>query len=283
LRLALIRYEAIRDRVLFGDLPAIDSLEALMEVENRTLLRNQALIDYKGSQLTISNFMWTDDLQPLQVTDSLLPAISLNSIELFTIDELDSLLKLADAFHPELLSTNLKLEQLDFERRWAAEKLKPKLNLEYNFLSDTDPSAYYGYDFSQTEDYKFGVNFSMPLFLRAERGKLNLTKLKIDQMQYRYISLQRDITNDLRQAWNEVNIFYDQVSVQNRQLVLAEKMVIGETDRFNAGESSLFLVNTREANLINNRVRLAEVESKYHKSKAFLYWSAGNLSEISDR
>jgi outer membrane protein TolC len=282
-RLSIIRYEAIRDRVIFGDLPAIDSLEALMEVENRTILLNQSRVDYLASQLSLSNFLWNDQLQPMQVTDSLMPVHDSSTIKLISTEELAALLNSSTTQHPEIVALETKLSQLDFERRWAAEKLKPKLNLEYNFLSDTEEGIYNNYNFSELEDYKFGVNFSMPLFLRSERGKLNQTKLKINHNQYQQIRIQREISNDLRQAWNEVNIFFDQVSVQKRQLVLAERMLTGESERFFAGESSLFLVNTRETVLINNRVRLAELESRYHKSKAWLYWSAGNLSEINTR
>jgi outer membrane protein TolC len=282
-RLSVIRYEAIRDRVIFGDLPAIDSLEALMEVENRTILLNQARVDYLASQLSVSNFLWNDQLQPMQVTDALIPAHDSASIKLISTEELATLLSSSNTQHPDIVALDTKLAQLDFERRWAAEKLKPKLNLEYNFLSDTQDGIYHNYNFSEMEDYKFGVNFSMPLFLRGERGKLNQTKLKISYNEFQQIRIQREISNDLRQAWNEVNIFYDQVFVQKRQLILAERMLTGESDRFFAGESSLFLVNTRETVLINNRVRLAELEARYHKSKAWLYWSAGNLSDINTR
>ena len=41
----------------------------------------------------------------------------------------------ANSNHPELVKLRTKLRGLEIEKRWAAEKLRPKLNLDYNFLA----------------------------------------------------------------------------------------------------------------------------------------------------
>jgi hypothetical protein len=53
------------------------------------------------------------------------------------------------------------------------------------------------------------------------------------------------------------------------------QLVEGEQVRFFNGESSVFLVNARETNLVNTGVKLAELEMKYALSIAYLYNASG--------
>ena len=48
--------------------------------------------------------------------------------------------------------------------------------------------------------------------------------------------------------------------------------------KFENGESSLFLVNSRESKLIEARSKLLKLEVNYEKEKAFLMWSAGTTN-----
>ena len=76
--------------------------------------------------------------------------------------------------HPEFAQAQLKLESLEVDRRFQSEMLKPELNLKYNFLSNNAGA--------ETDillnNYTVGVQFSMPLFLRKERGTLKMTDRK---------------------------------------------------------------------------------------------------------
>ncbi|MBL7728491.1 MAG: hypothetical protein JNM68_12430, partial [Dinghuibacter sp.] len=45
------------------------------------------------------------------------------------------------------------------------------------------------------------------------------------------------------------------------------------------GESSLFLVNSREQKLLEARQKLLEVQVKLQKTRFSLYWAAGILAD----
>lgn len=85
--------------------------------------------------------------------------------------------------HPILLNYNFKLRQLDIERRLKLENLKPTLNAKYNLLSEQ-------FNFQSqagillSNNYYFGLNFSMPLTFMEGRGALRLTKLEIQNTRY---------------------------------------------------------------------------------------------------
>ncbi len=51
----------------------------------------------------------------------------------------------------------------------------------------------------------------------------------------------------------------------------------GEQKLFENGESSLFLINTREMNLLNNQIKLYELKTKQAKTHLTLQWAAGNV------
>ena len=281
LRLATVRFNAIRDRVLLGDLPALDSLEAFIEVQNRENVLNQALLELNNAKLIAGTYLWDDSGRPVELSANILPGIAESDLEPLSSEQLAVLLQLAGDRHPELVKFSVKLDQLAIERRWAAEKLRPKLNLDYNFLRSGDrPFTTAEQNWSLDNNYKLGVNFSVPLFLRNERGKLSLTKIKISQTAYEQQQATRDIQTQVLTSWNELVALRSQLLVQEAQVVNTARMLDGEQYRFDNGDGSVFLINTRENALINSRIKLVELKTKFAKSKAFLYWSSGNLSGI---
>ena len=57
----------------------------------------------------------------------------------------------------------------------------------------------------------------------------------------------------------------------------AERLRLGEQIRFESGESSVFLLNAREAALVSARLKLAELQAKYAQTQATLRWAAGGV------
>ncbi len=279
LRLAQIRFEAIRDRVLFGDQPAIDSLEAFIEVQNRENILNQSTLEYMNARLLFSNHLWSNDGTPVELAEFVFPQSSVGMTGLTTVMPLEQLLDSARLSHPELVKWTVKIQQLDVERRLAGQKLLPKVDLDYNFLAPQQGiypfEGYYSLSFQN--NYRFGLSFSMPLFLRQERGKLQQARIKINQSKLEQDQVSRTIVNEVKAAYNELTMLNDQIRIQEAQVVNAEKMLEGEMFRFSEGESMLFLVNNRENTLIGSRIKLAELQTKLGKSVATVNWSAGQL------
>ncbi|WP_308199011.1 TolC family protein [Chitinophaga sedimenti] len=59
-------------------------------------------------------------------------------------------------------------------------------------------------------------------------------------------------------------------SIANQELLLN-----GEAAKFDLGESTLFLINTRESKLIDMKIKREEMISGYQKALAELYYKAG--------
>ena len=279
LALADFRLKAVRARVKEGDLAAIDTVEALTEVQNRQVMLQQAQLAYNNARLTVATHLWAADAVPLELQEKTIPALTGSERAALPQDSLLQLLEVAKVNHPELRKLSLKGQQLEVEKRYAADKLKPKLNVEYNVLQrnfylqpDIFDRQYMG------ANYKLGVSFGVPLFLREERGKLQLTKAKQQANNLELVQTAREVENNLLAAYNEWQSLEEQIRLQEQMVANANTLRNGEVTRFQNGESSLFLVNSREMKLVEAQVKLYSLITKYAKAKTLLYWSAGQIT-----
>ncbi|WP_439881245.1 TolC family protein [Pontibacter sp. MBLB2868] len=276
--LASFRLKAVRARVQEGDLAAIDTVEALTEVQSRQVLLQEALLGYNNARLMVATHLWAADEVPLEIKEATIPALSGSEVATLPPDSLRQLLETAKANHPDLRKLSLKGEQLEIEQRFAADKLKPKINAEYNLLQGDFYLNQEALDRQfMGENYKLGLSFSLPLFLRQERGKLQLTKAKQQANNLELIQTTREIENNLLAAYNDWLALEEQIKLQQQMVENATTLRNGEVIRFQNGESSLFLVNSREMKLMEAQAKLNNLRAKYAKAKTFLYWAAGSI------
>ncbi|MBL7955402.1 MAG: TolC family protein [Flavobacteriales bacterium] len=274
--LASIRLEAVRGSWRGGDRPAIDTLEAYIQLQDRQMRQQQAALNFRNAGLRLSNHLWDAAQRPLELAPGTLPdgsdlfsppAPALNEA---TIDS-------ALVQHPLLAQATARIEQLEVDRRLRSEMLKPELDLKYQWLGDggalnNEP----GVGLLQ-QGHQFGVGFQVPLFLRRERGELTIARLRLTDAD---LGLERDrlrIRNRIRERVNDIAVFGDQVQLGANMVVNNERLLAGENQRFNAGESSLFLVNAREVPLIDARIRQVDLEARLRKSYFSLDHEAGIL------
>ncbi len=278
LDLAKVRFEAVKQSYLLGDKPAIDTLEAYIQIQNREMNRNESRLQYQNKTLELSNFLWFENNTPLQITDSLVPPLFSNldiSQTVIYNDSLQTILENLSQDHPQLQLYDYKLSSLDIERRLKAESLKPKLNLNYNLLAEPQGGDYA--DNFSLQNYKWGVEFSFPIFLREARGNLQLTKIKMQDTEYLQQQKGLEIRNKVLQYYNEQQNLLTQVNLYSKAVNNYDKLLQGEKQMFDAGESSLFIINRREVNLIAAQIKLMQFISKYNISYNGVYWAAGKL------
>ncbi|TDE15231.1 TolC family protein [Dyadobacter psychrotolerans] len=278
--LAYNRFEFVKKQTLIGDKPAIDSVEAAITFQERSLQLEKIKVELNNSRLLISNHLWNAREEPVELPDSASPQQTEPSVKDFYKKQLDDLLANASSRHPELLMLNSKGTQLQLERNYRREMLKPKLGLSASLItSRTDFGSYVPeyYDL-RWNNYKLGVDFSFPLFLRAERGKLQETKVKQRSLRFDIQQTRREINTRVLSAYNTLLAYESQLAIQSRSIENQQVLLSGELAKFELGESTLFLINSRETKLIDMKVKLAELVSSYQKSIAELYYYAGTTA-----
>jgi outer membrane protein TolC len=284
LELTRVRLEAIVESFIQGDLPAIDTLETIIQLQNIQASLLDARIAYRNAGLQLSNFLWDEDGIPLRITACLVPP-ELEELPVF-LPALgpEALWQEASQAHPEIRRLEARLAHLDVSRRLAAEQLKPRLDVEYNFLGEganfingaaSDP----GLAPLFAENYKWGLTFGFPLFLRRERGRLDLAKLQIMNTEFGLEQRRLDINNLIYAQFNELDNLRQQIGIAIANVRGYRDLLNAEIMKFDLGESSIFLINTREQQLIGSELKLAELRGKFFKSLIALEWAAGRLGE----
>jgi len=263
---AAFRLRSVKTEFRLGDKAAIDTLEANITFENRELQMEQARLSYIKASLKLSNYLWAEGNVPLEITSEVKPNEDL--FEKVTTMWLENEIGATENIdqNPKIRFLEYNLDILQIERKLKANKLLPDLDLSYNVLTN-QPEEWRGLN---TQDYKFGFTFKLPIFLRKERGDLQLAKLEVENSQYELLNTSLEIQNKLQSLQNEIISFRNQRSKLNSLVTDYATLVDAEQRKFQLGDSSLFLVNNRENSYISAKLKEIEVIMKYLKSQAEL-------------
>lgn len=254
-----------------GDRPAIDTLEAYTQVQSFQIRLSEAYQNLIKSSLQLSVFLWTEAGEQAELPFDAIPQ-EYSSVKPL---HLGDVLNFA-ASHPLVTQYDYKRKGLQFDRRLAFQSLLPEVKLKYNQT---------GYDLSKTvnvpwfnNNYRFGVSFSIPLRLSEGRGEYRKVNLKIETTRLEQANKKVQLYSKVKQFYTEWQQTETQLSLQNKLLANTIALQRGEEIRFTNGESSLFLINTRELKTIEAEQKTIELKSKAQKASVGVRWSAGILA-----
>ena len=272
------RYEVVKKSFFAGDRAAIDTTEAHTQLQTFEIMQNQAALDLQKARLELSNYFWTANGMPYELEEDILPLsnFELNKISNIELGKLEELVDKAIRTHPKIKMTNNKSAILDIEKRLKTIELFPSLKLNYNALENN--LSRISSNFNTSNNTKYGVTLTMPLFQRQARGELAKTKNKIDELDWniKYITL--EIENKVRGSFAEFYALKQQVKT-NEGILNANKLLFDtENIKFQIGESSLFLINNRELKFIETEQKQIALISKFYLSIYKNLWAMGSLN-----
>lgn len=258
----------------FGEASPVDTVQAKITWQQRLIEQQEAYLEFQNSGVRLSNFLWDSLNNPIALDSKWAPVLQPEPW-MMTAEALQELSAQARENHPELQKLNIKIKQLEVDRRLAAEYLKPQLNLSYYFLNQPfNPD--WNTSLRLAEDYKLGIDFSFPLFLRKERAKLALTKLKITNTKYDLNLYEREIINQLNTTYNQLVNLNSIINQQREMMVGYQRLLAAEIFNLEQGESDLFKINLQQEKLIQSQTKWLKMVAEFEKQKAFLYWAAGS-------
>lgn len=267
LKNAEIRFNGVQSLIKNGDKPAIDSVEAGIIVRNRKLNLEDSQLKLTKAKLELSNFLWLENNLPLELQDDIIPEEKLVNTIKETLKTNDLLVETVSIEnHPKINALQNKIDILEVERQLKGNALLPKIDLGYHYLSE--PNYLNDTNFN---NYKVGVNFSFPIFLRKERGSLQLAKFKIQDTKYD-LDLERvQLKNKITGQQTEINSLEKQRKLITDLVKDYNIMLRSEERLFSFGESSIFLINSRENNLVSSQLSALGLENRYLISNAELF------------
>ena len=261
------RYDGIESLIRQGDKPAIDSIEAGIIVRNRLLAFEDSKLKLTKAKLELSNFLWLENNIPLELADAIIPEKKLGLTIQETLNSADlvnpdfSIVK-----HPKIEALQSKIDLLTVDKKLKANMLLPKIDVGYSYLTQPNPSIP-----NNSDNYKVGVDFYFPLFLRKERGYLKLAQYKIQESEFVRDLEKLQLTNKINAQKTEIQSLSKQQKLINKLVADYDTMLKSEERLFTLGESSLFLVNTRENNLVSAQLSQIALENRFYTSNSELY------------
>ncbi|QXP68055.1 TolC family protein [Polaribacter sp. AHE13PA] len=265
---AEIRFKATKRAFLEGEKPAIDTTEAGITLKSRKLNLEKSRIKLIKASLELSNYLWLNDNTPVELQDNIIP-------DIHTVDNVDTTFNIA-LFnnadfnidnHPKIKSLEYKIKSLNIDKNLKLNNLLPKLDVQYNFLTENGNQI----NSLNTRNYKAGINFKVPLFLRKERGDFKLSKIKLQDKKFENEVAKIAIKNKVNAIQQELSSYVLQNSLTTDIVRDYGTMLKAEDRKFFLGESSLFLVNYREVKLIEAKLKAIDLENNFFKTKASLF------------
>ncbi|MCP9747480.1 TolC family protein [Lacihabitans sp. CS3-21] len=259
-----------------GDKSMNDTLEAYTQVQNIELLYQEAQMEAQTSAISLAKYLWNSNDSPYFLESGTIPdivAFGLVSIE----DRTEELISLAKNQHPELGVYRFKMDALAVERTLKRQSLLPTANLKMNILSKNYYNFESAYSPFLNNNYKFGFDFKMPLFLREARGDYQKTLLKISETNSIISNKTWEIENKIRSYGVEQNALKSQLNTSQSMIINYRNLLKNEEFKLQQGESTLFLINSRENKWIESLLKNQSLKLKYLKSAYKQLWAAGVL------
>ncbi len=278
------RLEGVRQQVIQGDKPAVDTLESGIQVKQRRLERSQAQLAYQNATLHLLTFLWEEGDVPYNAWQQLQPPPLNQPAAGDVINRSLASWQSVMARHPDLEKFRFKLNELEVDRRYRRDQLRPKLTVEYNLLGN-GVNFLNGQDNGSTlnqlvaNNYKWGATFSFPLFQRKARGDLALNRIKMENLRYELNLKRQTLQVKLEQYYNQLVNVYQQIELQREIVTDRENLLVAENEKFRIGESSIFLINSREQKLLEDRIKLEKLKATFLKTETALSWVNGTLWE----
>jgi outer membrane protein TolC len=270
------RLRLIKISQLNGDRAAMDTTEAYTQLQNFIILQADAQMKMMSTKYMLNNFIWAADGRPQNISENIVPDTTLISATVNTKALLD-IIQIATTQNPILQQYKFKIDALQVDRKLKFQELLPVVNLKGNILSkDFYAFKNTGAAYLENNNY-WGIDIKIPLRFREGRGAYRMAKLKILESDWELKQKTWETENKVKDYYNQFVLIQKQLEVANDAYKNFSSLLRNETLRFTNGESSLFLVNTRENKVLEMQQKIIELQVKLLKAKYGLDWAAGQL------
>lgn len=270
------RLQLVRINWQNGDRSVMDTVEAYAQLQQIKLLQSEAAMKLNNMALELSYFLWQADDQPVRLADNLQPEIALFRGRAINAP-LEELLATALDDNPMLNAAALKVSSMEIDKKLKFQQLLPYFSVKANVLNN-NYSVFSGWEsgFLQNNN-RWGVGFSMPLFFRQGRGEYKRAQIKLKESTIELSAKRWQTENKIRYYYTEFTRQWEQLQLTDQVQTNLRQLLKNEELRFSQGESSLFLVNSREIKWLESLQKQTELRVKYLISAYQVQWAAGTL------
>ena len=261
LRLALDRDEQLSRRVVVGDVATIevtDNVRVIASRQNRVIAARRSL---ERASLSLAMYLRDDDGRPLPPSRDRLPDLTVALSASTSAAPVPSTTpaiarEAALAARPELRRGRLLLEQLAIDAAVADNQLLPALGITAGVSQDfgptspptsSSPSVWNPSPETRAPpEFRVGLAFEMPVLLRGARGRREVVVAATTRARAA-LALQGDrIALEVDDGLQALSAAEERLAMTAVEVEAATAVAAGEWRRFQAGDSTLLVVNLRE-------------------------------------
>ncbi len=269
LTIALQRADFIAARARRGEVAALDSIEALQEVERRRGDVFRARRSVEQTSIDASVFLWAETGLPRALVQP--------PQRLPVLPNLDSLQARAD--RDRALTMRPEMQRLDFNQQSTTLDLNLAREAQKPFIEAKTQWLYYT-DRASADNVKLGFDFAMPVFFRTANAQAELFSISLERTRLQIAQTSRFINADIDNAVSALQRTLERYEAAEKESRYAQQMEEGERRRFFAGETSLLIVNLRERAAAEARIRVVSARADYHRAWVVYQWAIGEIVRL---
>ena len=270
------RLRLVKNAWTNGDRSVMDTVETFTQLQQYGLQQSEAQLKLNNAGLELSNYLWLPgDSAYLLPTNAIPDTTGFTSI--IDIPVLEELITQSLLQNPTLQSAALKINNMETERKLKFQELLPYVSIKANILNK-DYQLFKNWDAGFIENnYKWGVSFHMPLLRRQGRGEYKKAQLKVKESQIELAGKRWQTETKIRYYYNEHTQLLQQLKLTKQMQANYLLLLRNEELKFTQGESSLFILNTRENKLLELLEKQVSLRVKHLLVNYKLTWAAGLL------
>lgn len=253
---------AIESRSKRGDLAKIyitENQQYLAKRKRDLILAQQVLQD---SILYLSLYYRDQNGKPI-ILEKEAAHLDLDIVDI-TDKKLNEDLELAKANNPSFLIYKYALSQLENSIDFQKNQRNPVLDLQLSSARDDGQ----GTDTLFEEENKIGLNLEIPIERNKVDSRVVGSILKRKKLLIELGFFEDKFFNYLKQLQIKINALKKAMEINQNEIAFAEKLEKAERTKFFNGDSDFILLNLREQNTADAKLKLIETKLKYVQAYA---------------
>lgn len=240
LALAEDRAEQVEGLVEAGQVAEIE----IVENERAVLLRRSAIAsaerELQAARLDLSLFLRDANGNIVQVGRDRLP--DLPEPTRLSAGAIETDLAMALQRRPDISGLLVQVQRISAAQQLARNQLRPEVNFTAQFGRD----AGIGTMSKQGNELIVGITLESPIQRRKARGEIAVQDAKQEQLLHKLRFLQDRVEVAVRDAASALDLALQRLELARAEYDLARRLASAELERFELGDSTLFIVNQRE-------------------------------------
>ncbi len=271
LALATRRAAFVDGRVAEGESAPIEGVEATQEVARREADLLQARRNLEQAEIDVAVYYWNGDGSPQALVGVPEPIPVPTAIERKRVAAERAA---AERSRPEIERARLALASAEIDVALADELWWPNVEAFAESIQP-DPGSPDG------DEYKVGFSVSHPLWFRQPDAQRTLARVATHRAWLQQLAARRAVDADVERAIVGLELTLERCAAVEREAELARRLAEAERERFDAGESSLLVVNLRERAAAEAASRLITARAEYLRAVIGYRWAIGTVADWS--